>query len=290
MTGFGRTTATRPDGTVVSILVRSVNHRFLDVSLKLRDELAAVEGSLRRLLAERIARGHVDVTVRVTRPTGSRATFDVAAAAHYSEEWRKAAVDRGLPSDLSARDLLALPGVLRVEEAADVDDGLATFVREALETALADHAASREREGVALLAALEEITSKLEGHVSRLEAERQGLVERIQAALEQRLAKLLAGAGSVVVEEGRLAQEVALLADKADVTEELQRLRAHLVEVRRLLSSSGASGKRLDFLTQELLREANTTGSKLREAGAAAAVLDLKSDIEAFKEQVQNVE
>lgn len=287
MTGFGRATATRPDGTVVSILVRSVNHRFLDVSLKLRDELAAVEGSLRRLLAERIARGHVDVTVRVTRPTGSRATFDVAAAAHYSEEWRKAAVDRGLPSDLSARDLLALPGVLRVEEAADVDDGLAAFVREALETALTDHAASRDREGVALLAALEEITSKLEGHVSRLEAERQGLVERIQAALEQRLAKLLAG---TTVEEGRLAQEVALLADKADVTEELQRLRAHLVEVRRLLSSSGASGKRLDFLTQELLREANTTGSKLREAGAAAAVLDLKSDIEAFKEQVQNVE
>lgn len=287
MTGFGRATATRPDGTVVSILVRSVNHRFLDVSLKLRDELAAVEGSLRRLLAERIARGHVDVTVRVTRPTGSRATFDVAAAAHYSEEWRKAAVDRGLPSDLSARDLLALPGVLRVEEAADVDDGLAAFVREALETALADHAASRDREGVALLAALEEITSKLDGHVSRLEAERQGLVERIQAALELRLAKLLAG---TTVEEGRLAQEVALLADKADVTEELQRLRAHLVEVRRLLSSSGASGKRLDFLTQELLREANTTGSKLREAGAAAAVLDLKSDIEAFKEQVQNVE
>ena len=120
-----------------------------------------------------------------------------------------------------------------------------------------------------------------------LDAARAGISERIAAALRERIEKLAAG---IPLDEGRLAQEVAQLADRADITEEIDRLKTHLAEARRLLAADGAIGRRLDHLAQELHREVNTSGSKVREAGATKLVLDLKSELEAFKEQVQNVE
>ena len=123
--------------------------------------------------------------------------------------------------------------------------------------------------------------------MARLDAERVGISERIQSSLRERIAKLAAG---VPLDEARLAQEVALLADRADITEEIDRLKTHLAELRRLLASAGPVGRRLDHLAQELHREVNTSGSKVRETGATKLVLDLKSDLESFKEQVQNVE
>ena len=123
--------------------------------------------------------------------------------------------------------------------------------------------------------------------MARLDAERVGISDRIQSSLRERISKLAAG---VPLDEGRLAQEVAQLADRADITEEIDRLKTHLGEARRLLAADGAIGRRLDHLAQELHREVNTSGSKVREAGATKLVLDLKSELEAFKEQVQNVE
>jgi uncharacterized protein (TIGR00255 family) len=123
--------------------------------------------------------------------------------------------------------------------------------------------------------------------VALLDAARAGVSERIAATLRERIEKLAAG---IPLDEGRLAQEVAQLADRADVTEEIDRLKTHLAEARRLLAADGAIGRRLDHLAQELHREVNTSGSKVREAGATKLVLDLKAELEAFKEQVQNVE
>ena len=287
MTGFGRAAATLPDGTEATVAVRGVNHRFLDLSVKMRDEFAPLEPALRRLVGEFVQRGHVDLMIRTQRPAGRTATFDVEAAARYSGLWREAAVERGLPLDLSARDLLALPGVVRTEEAAEADnavrDALLAVVRKALE----DFDATRRREGEALRVALEAIVARLDAGVAKLDLERDQVSERLAASLRERIAKHLA---SVPVDEARLAQEVALLADRADISEEIDRQKAHLAEVRSRLGEGGAVGKRLDFLAQELHREFNTAGQKVRELPALRAALDLRSDVEAFKEQVQNVE
>jgi len=290
MTGFGRAAATLPDGTDVSVVIRGVNHRFLDLALKLRDEYASAEPALRRSVGKVVARGHVDVLIRTMRAPGASGTarVDMEAAEKYAREWREDSSRRGLPADLSARDLLALPGVVRTDDAGAAPDS--TFEESLVplvEQALHDFDAARAREGAALALTFEEILKRIETGVTRLDAERAGISERIAATLRERIAKLAAG---VALDESRLAQEVALLADRADITEEIDRLKTHLVELRRLLAAGGPIGRRLDHLVQEIHREVNTSGSKVRETGATRLVLDLKSDLEAFKEQVQNVE
>ncbi len=290
MTGFGKAGGALPDGTDVSVVVKGVNHRFLDVALKLRDEYASAEPAIRKAVAKVAQRGHIDVLIRTTRPAGAAgaARIDMDAADKYASEWRENALKRGLPADLSARDLLALPGVVRTDDAGAVPDS--TFEESlvgVVESALRDFDAARAREGAALSLTFKEILGRIDTGVASLDAARAGISERIAASLRERIEKLAAG---IPLDEGRLAQEVAQLADRADITEEIDRLKTHLAEVRRLLASGGPVGRRLDHLAQELHREVNTSGSKVREAGATKLVLDLKSELEAFKEQVQNVE
>ena len=290
MTGFGKAAGTLPDGTEASVVVRGVNHRFLDLAIKLRDEYASAEPAIRRAVAKVAQRGHIDVLVRTTKPAGAAGTarIDMEAAEKYAMEWREDSLKRGLPGDLSARDLLALPGVVRTDDAAAAPDS--TFEEifiPVVEQALQDFDATRAREGAALLLTFKEILQRIDAGVALLDAARAGISERIAASLRERIEKLAAG---IPLDEGRLAQEVAQLADRADITEEIDRLKTHLDEARRLLAASGPVGRRLDHLAQELHREVNTSGSKVREAGATKLVLDLKSELEAFKEQVQNVE
>jgi len=286
MTGFGRAQAALSDGTQISITVRSVNHRFLDLSLKMRDDLGALEAPLRKLVTQSVARGHVDLSVRVARPAGGAVSLDGGAAGRYAAEWRRLAAENSLPAELTARDLLSLPGVVRVGED-EAGEALGAAVLDAAAAALSDFDASRRREGEALKGALSAILERLEAGIAKVAEAREGLAERLLAQLRERVAKLAAG---VPLDEARLAQEVALLADRADITEEIDRFRAHLVEARRLLGGGTASGKRLDVLAQELHREANTSSQKARELPLTRVLLDLKSDVEALKEQIQNVE
>lgn len=289
MTGFGKAAGTLPDGTEASVVVRGVNHRFLDVALKLRDEYASAEPAIRKAVGRVAQRGHIDVLIRTTKPAGAAATarIDMDAAAKYAKEWREDSSNRGLPGELSPRDLLSLPGVVRQDEAAPGEGTFEEIFVPLVEQALQDFDAARAREGAALSLTFEEILQRIDAGVARLDAERVGISDRIQSNLRERISKLAAG---VPLDEGRLAQEVAQLADRADITEEIDRLKTHLAEARRLLAADGPVGRRLDHLAQELHREVNTSGSKVREAGATKLVLDLKSELEAFKEQVQNVE
>ncbi len=290
MTGFGRASGALPDGTEVSVVVKGVNHRFLDLGIKLRDEYAMAEPAIRKAVGKVVQRGHVDVLVRTTRPAGAAANarIDMDTAEKFAKAWREDSSNRGLPGDLTARDLLSLPGVVRQEEPGEPGEGTfeEVFVS-VVEKALQDFDASRAREGASLSLTFKAILQRIDQGVANLDAERVGISERIAIALKERIAKLAAG---IPLDEGRLAQEVAQLADRADITEEIDRLKTHLVEARRLLASDGPVGRRLDHLAQELHREVNTSGSKVREAGATKLVLDLKSELEAFKEQVQNVE
>ena len=287
MTGFGRATATLPDGTELSVVARGVNHRFLDLAIKMRDEFAPLEPALRRLVGEFVLRGHVDLFIRSQRPAGRTATFDPEAAARYAGLWNEMASANGLPSYLSARDLLSLPGVVRTDEPAEGDEAVREALVATVRKALEDFDATRRTEGLAVKGALEAILVRLEEGVARLDRERDQVAARLAETLRERVRKLAEG---IPLDEGRLAQEVALLADRADISEEIDRQKAHLVEVRTRLGEEGAVGKRLDFLAQELHRETNTAGQKSRELPALRAVLDLKSDVEALKEQVQNVE
>jgi uncharacterized protein (TIGR00255 family) len=289
MTGFGRAAGTLPDGTEVSVVVKGVNHRFLDLGIKLRDEYAAAEPAIRKAVAKVVQRGHVDVLIRTTKPAGAGATarIDMEAADKYAREWREDSSKRGLPGELSPRELLSLPGVVRQDEAAPGEGTFEEVFVPLVEQALQDFDAARAREGAALSLTFKEILQRIDSGVARLDAERAGISDRIQSNLRERISKLAAG---IPLDEGRLAQEVAQLADRADITEEIDRLKTHIAEARRLLGADGAIGRRLDHLAQELHREVNTSGSKVREAGATKLVLDLKSELEAFKEQVQNVE
>ena len=289
MTGFGRAAGALPDGTEVSVVIRGVNHRFLDLSIKLRDEYASTEPAIRRAVTKTAQRGHIDVLIRTTRPAGAAgaARIDMDAAEKYAREWREDSLKRGLPGELSPRDILSLPGVVRQEEAAPGEGTFEEIFVPLVEQALQDFDAARAREGAALLLTFKEILQRIDAGVALLDAARAGISERIAATLRERIAKLAAG---VALDESRLVQEVALLADRADITEEIDRLKTHLVELRRLLAAGGAIGRRLDHLVQEIHREVNTSGSKVRETGATRLVLDLKSDLEAFTEQVQNVE
>jgi len=289
MTGFGKAAGALPDGTEVSVVVKGVNHRFLDLGIKLRDEYASAEPAIRKAVGRVVTRGHVDVLIRTTKPSNAAVTarIDMEAAAKYAREWREDSTNRGLPGELSARDLLSLPGVVRQEESAPGEGTFEEIFVSLVDEALEDFDAARAREGAALSLTFKEILERIDRGVASLDAARAGISERIAASLRERIEKLAAG---IPLDEGRLAQEVAQLADRADITEEIDRLKTHLAEARRLLASDGAIGRRLDHLAQELHREVNTSGSKVREAGATKLVLDLKSELEAFKEQVQNVE
>jgi uncharacterized protein (TIGR00255 family) len=287
MTGYGRAAGALPDGTEATVVVRGVNHRFLDLSLKLRDEYASLEPQIRRAVSSKVSRGHVDVSIRTTRPLGRTASFDEAAAARYLGLWQSVSGALGMAAELTPRDLLTLPGVVRSEDVSEPDDAALGALLSLVTRAVAEFDTTRAREGEALADALAAVLDRLNGDVERLDAERTGLVARLQATIGERVKKL---AEEHRLDEARLAQEVALLADRADISEEIDRLRTHVAEFRRLLKSDGAVGKRLDFLAQELHREVNTSGQKVRELGATRAVLDLKSHVEALKEQLQNVE
>src|ERR1019366_2847269 len=258
MTGFGRAAATLPDGTEANVVVRGVNHRFLDVALKLRGEYAALEPAIRKAVAAVAARGHVDVLVRTTRPAGAGVKIDMDAAERYAREWREDSSKRGLPGELTARDLLSLPGVLRAEENADGDSSFEASLLGLVEQALRDFDETRAREGAALSLAFEEILKRIETGVARLDAERVGVSERIQSSLRERIAKLAAG---VALDDGRLEQEVALLADRADITEEIDRLKTHLAELRRLLAAGGPGGRRPDHLPPGIYPQVKTPRS-----------------------------
>lgn len=289
MTGYGEATADNSRFSV-RVALKAVNHRFLDLQLRLSEEMRALEGSVRDRLAGALVRGRVEARVDI-RPVGERTARVVVnravvlaahAAVHPLVE--QGLVDRGL----SAGDLLRLPEAFRIEaEEGGFGEDDQALLATVTDRALAQLQESREAEGRSLLAVLAERLGNLAALVDRLQELSGNAKEEIAAALRKRLGELLAGAA---VDEGRLTQEVAVLVDRSDVSEELDRLRSHLDHFRAVLADAGATGKRLDFLTQEVFRELNTLGAKCRNAEMTRAVLDAKVICEQIREQVQNVE
>lgn len=294
MTGFARESGTLPDGASFVWELRSVNGRGLDLRLRVPNGLDGLEPALREAAAKALKRGNVSASLNVTRQERApRLTPDPAALEQAIALATAVAQRLGAPPP-RAEAILSLPGVLRAE-AAEPEEGQEEAKRAALlkafEAALKGLAASRTREGAQLAtilgALLDEIAALREAAATEAatqpEAQRQRLMEN--------LARIL-GEGDVRarIPEERLAQEVALLAQRSDVREELDRLSAHVAEARRLLAAGDAVGRKLEFLTQEFVREANTLCSKSASVGLTRLGLELKAAIERLREQSANVE
>lgn len=275
----------------VSFEVRSVNHRFCRVSLHLPAELAFFENAARQLVRERVERGKVDVSATVTGPGGnSSVQVDKELAQSYRNELRSLADDLGLFGDLDLTTLAGLPGVLSPHKNPQLDPDRDTDVAgRALEEALDALDEMRVAEGRHLaddvqgrlrtIAALADAIGEVAAEVPR--RYRDQLHERIRDLCEDMEGE---------IDQARLAQEVAYYADRADITEELVRLRSHVTKAEELLAGDGAVGRQLEFLLQELHREINTIGSKAKAVEVGETVVELKSELERIREQAQNIE
>jgi uncharacterized protein (TIGR00255 family) len=290
MTGYGRAEAAGAR-TILSVECKSVNHRHLDVSLTLPRMLGAFEADARRLIQAAVQRGRVDVIAVVTAPEGTvlnPLTVNVPQARDYAEAARTLAHALDLRDGPARGWVMAQSGVLTREEQAPLSPEEAwPLLERALSAALADLVERRETEGRALGQELAGLGATLAAHVDTVAQRAPTAVERRAARLRERMQAMLAGAE---LDQSRLATEVAVWADKTDVSEELARLRAHLTQLGALLAGDGPVGRTLDFLIQEINREVNTIGSKADDLEISQAVIAAKSTLEKMREQVANLE
>ena len=291
MTGYGRGEKAF-EGRTVTVEVRAVNNRYLDVAVKMPRTCLFAEDAMKSAVQRAAARGKVDVFVTVNDTSGE--DQQVAVNEGLARSYFKAMRDLysrfghlGLQDDLSVTALARCPDVLTVEKA-PLDAGTVTAqLLEVLELALADFNAMREREGGRLAQDILSRAGIVEKLVSFVEERSPQTVSEYRARLEAKMAEVLE---SRQIDEARLLTEAAIFADKVAVDEETVRLRSHIAQLRELLGRGGAVGRKLDFLIQEFNREANTIGSKCSDLEITRRVVDMKAEIEKIREQVQNLE
>jgi uncharacterized protein (TIGR00255 family) len=284
MTGFAAVAAELP-GLSLAVELRSVNHRYLDIALKLPDELRSLESALREQLAAEVKRGKVECRVALNRVAASAAQVAIDQSRVRALAAAAAEIRQLVPgaAPLSAAEILRWPGVM--VEPAVAPEALAEALRRLIDQGLVELAAARTREGAKLQTLLVARCNDIEVQVARVAPR----IPALHSAFVEKLGTRLKEAG-LDSNDDRLKQELALFATKIDIAEEVARLSTHVTEVRRVLAQGGSAGKRLDFLAQELHREANTLGSKSVDAELSQASLELKVLIEQMREQVQNIE
>lgn len=288
MTGFGSGRASA-GAEEVTVELRAVNGKFGEVKPRFPRELLSLEGEAIRQVKERVSRGTVELTVRRggTGAAQLEPRVDEALAALYAARFRALQQRLGLAGEVSIADVAGAEGVVTVTERAPDVEAAGRALTLAIDQAVRELVAMREREGAALHEDLRKRLAVVDELVDRLAAQAPASVEHYRVRLSERIRDLL---GDTTVDAQRVAHEVALFADRSDVTEELTRLRSHLVQFRRLIDADEPAGRRLDFLVQEMNREVNTAGSKSQWSDSAALVVELKSELERIREQVQNVE
>lgn len=291
MTGFGRGAAAGA-GFSVAVELKTVNNRFLDVHLRLGADMASVEALIRRRIGAQLSRGRVDVSVAFDRTDEVAYEINRPLVAGFIAAMRELQQEFALTGEPDVNVLARLPGAMQPVRNGALSEEMIEAVGRALDEALAELNRMREQEGAALATEMHGRLDTIEAQIPILEAVAANMVENYRARLQRRISELLARDGLEIVEldQGRLAQEVAYLADRSDITEELARLRSHVQQFRASIESTGESGKRLDFLLQELNREANTTLSKSTDLAIKEAALMIKAEVEKLREQVQNVE
>jgi uncharacterized protein (TIGR00255 family) len=288
MTSFGKGEKTA-NGMAWTVEIRSVNHRYCDIHLKISRRYAAIEEKIRKEVAAYYTRGHIEVAVNAAgdREEAVRLEVNLPLAREYHQGLLRIQRELSLPQPPDLAMLASFRDIMTPAEQEEDLEAVWPGVREALIAALEQGLSMRRQEGASLRADLSERLDRFAETVGRIEAAIPDMVLKKQALLHERLDNLLAG---VDIDPARLAQEVAIMADKADVTEELVRLRSHIGQFGNFLDLDEPVGRRLDFLLQEFLREINTLASKIVDAAIAHQTVELKNEIEKMREQVQNLE
>lgn len=287
MTGFGAATVENDDYKV-TVELKAVNQRFLELNFHMPRQFGQWEENLRQLIRKLAARGKVDIFVNYIDKRESKSTIrvDKGLAMAYQMAMNELSDTLHLPRPDSAAMFVGFPDVLQVEQSAELD-GLQPVLEDALQQALKAFDDMRQREGAHIAEDFEQRLVKLEGMRQQLITLAPAIVEERRQHLQEVLAEALAGKD---FDETRIIQETALFADRVNYTEEVVRLESHIAQFRQIMAAGEPSGRKLDFLIQEFNRETNTIGSKANSKDAAQLVVDMKSEIEKIREQVQNIE
>jgi uncharacterized protein (TIGR00255 family) len=288
MTGFG-SASLRDRRMDIDVEVRSVNHRFLTLKQSLPDALVRYEGEIEQMVRSRLGRGSVSVTVSVKSARDAEPALpDLKTFKAYAKQLRDIQKALGLKGEITMEDLLAIPS-LWSNGSGEAAEDLWPKVKKLLPKALDELVAAREREGGKISDAFKSHLESIEGRLGKVQTRVPNVVEAYQKRLDDRIQQLLAQRG---LEAAKLdiVKEVAVHSDRCDTSEEIQRLRAHIGEFRKIIAQKGQLGRRLDFMTQEMGRETNTIASKANDGEIAAHAVEMKAELEKIKEQVENVE
>jgi len=289
MTGFGRSAAAIDEGSV-AVELKTVNNRFLDVNMRLPSDLNHLEAPLKRIITNRLGRGRIEVALQFDRPESVTYELNRPLIKGFIAAMNEMKSEFDLAGDPDLNVIARLPNVItskRTELSAEFEQ----MVQNALNLALDDLESMRGTEGGLLAAELESRLSNIEERLVPIESEAANVADEFAEKLSRRIDSIKEKLGTQVeTDAGRLAQEVAYLADRVDISEEIARLKTHIEHFRQIMSEDTDVGKRLDFLTQELNREANTITSKTNNMIVKENALSIKSEIEKIREQIQNVE
>lgn len=289
MTGFGQGEA-RGEGKIVKVEIRTLNSRFLDITVKLPRPYLALEERVRKEIKNRLARGHVDVFISISEenPPNQLISVDKGRAIAYYSALKELAQILAIPEDITAYQILSLPEVLVINEPQWSEEVLWPVVQQALEKALEKVLSMRFSEGARLQQDLEERAHILKGYLEAIQQRAPLIPQEYAARLRERIAELTSGA--ISLDPGRLEAEVAFMAERCDIQEEITRLRSHLEELGECLKGEGPVGRRVEFILQEMFREINTLGAKANDLEISRVVIAFKTELEKIREQVQNVE
>ena len=288
MTGYGRAVET-VNGREFTVELRSVNNRYLDCNVKMPRSLSFAEEAVKQAVKQAVSRGKVDVYISVKSETAddTKITLNTAVLEGYLAAMRQMVTDFGVKDDISVSTVSRLPEVFSVEKPEVDEEQLKADLLSVVDKALAGYNAMRETEGKALDADLRSRGNTILELVAKVEAGNGQTVIDYRTRLENKLKEVLANTS---IDESRILTEAAIFADKVAVDEETVRLRSHLEQMNTMLTGGGAVGRKLDFLLQEMNREANTIGSKCTDVRLARIVVDIKAELEKIREQTQNIE
>lgn len=287
MTGFGRGEFSQGANTF-SVDVRSVNHRYSDVSVRMPRTMSVLEEKVREFITEKISRGKVDVYINYnTFGQSSQVKLDTNLAKAYVDSLNTLKETFGIRDDISLSLLTRFPDIMALETVEMDMDELWAILKQALEMALNALVEMRQREGERLKTDLLDKLVNVRGFVGEIKEKSNGVVDEYKNKLYDRIKELIK---DIPIDENRLLTEVAVFADKSSVDEEIVRLESHMEELQKALNFKGSVGKKLDFIIQEMNREVNTIGSKITDLGILNNVINIKTEIEKIREQVQNIE
>ena len=288
MTGFGRYELSEGERKI-TVEMKAVNHRYLDVTLKMPKKLNFFESAIRTLLKEYVQRGKIDVfiTYEDLSSKGAALTYNRAVAAQYMDYFRQMAEEFTLENNVKVTDLARCPEVLTLEDQQEDEEEIWQMLEQAVRGACEKFVETRVREGEALKTDLLAKLDEMLGLVAVIKERSPQIVREYRTKLENKVLELLA---DTQMDEGRIATEVTIFADKICVDEEIVRLKSHIEAMKNALKAGGSIGRKLDFIAQEMNREANTTLSKANDLALADCAIDLKTGIEKVREQIQNLE